>query len=301
MSGDPILPVPLVTPLNGSEDVDGVAVQRVVDHALRGGADAVFALSTTGEFAGLRARARVELVEAVVTAVAGRVPIWAGVGDTSAARVRENVDPLGDLPVDAYVVCAPFYLGGLSQAELERHFLAVADTVPRPVVVYNIPQTTQARLEPATIARLGEHERILAVKDSSEDMSRFQETVRTAGAAGVPVYQGQERLAAVSLLAGAHGLVSGMGNLVPAVLAALHDACRRADLARARELQQWLSALSTAVSSEFWLCGIKACLEILGLAEEHTLGPRAAGVSAGLRDELARLLGSPPAPEGGQS
>lgn len=291
----PILPVPLVTPLKRDGRVDVAALARLVRHVLQRGADALFVLATTGEFAGLPDLERVRAVEAVLEAAAGDAPVWAGVGDTSTVRVRQNLDALDGLDVGAYVVCAPFYLVDLSQTEVTHHFVEVAHHASGPIVAYNIPQITQVTIEPATIAALAEQRYIVAVKDSSLDFIRFQQLLTlTEGMAHFATYHGQERLAAAALLAGAHGIVSGMSNLVPQVLVALHTACRNGALPRARELQRWLSDLSEAISSDHWLRGVKAALELQGIGQLHTLAPRSSALADADRDRVARVLASSP-------
>ena len=178
------------------------------------------------------------------------------------------------IDVDTFVVCAPFYLAQLTQAELERHVHAAAERAAQPIMLYNIPQTTHFTIAPDTVARLASAKAIRGVKDSSGDFVAFQRLVALgAGDGDFAVYQGQEQLAAVSLLMGAHGLVSGMGNLVPALLVDLHAACARGDVMGARALQRTLTRLSEAVSRDFWLRGVKTALELLGIGSARPLEP----------------------------
>lgn len=295
MSALPILPVPLATPLTGAERVDEVALGRLVDHVVCRGADGLLVLGTTGEFAGLPDCERVRAVEAVVAAAAGRVPVWAGVGDASTARAAANMRALAGLDVDAYVVCAPYYMGSLSQLELERHFARLAEWTLRPLLVYNIPQTTGVTIEPETIARLAAYEEIIGAKDSAADFARCQSLLHlTAERPDFTVYTGQERLAAASLLAGAHGVVSGLANLVPEVFLELHAACRDERLDRAGSLQRWLTQLSDAISDDWWLRGIKHALDMQGVAQPRVLWPWVSDLAPVHREGIERLLDSTP-------
>jgi dihydrodipicolinate synthase/N-acetylneuraminate lyase len=295
MSARPLIPTPLVTPLTRDERVETNQLRALVDHVLDGGVDALFVLATTGEFAGLRAQDRIHAAETVVEAAEGRVPVWAGVGDTSTARVLANMDALAGLGIDAYVVSAPFYMSNLSQNDLEDHFVAVAERSGEQIVIYNIPQNTHVTIEPETAARLAAHELIIGAKDSSADFVRHQRLISlTAESPGFVVYTGQERLAAASLLLGAHGLVTGMANVVPEVVQALHAACAERDIDRARNLQRWLADLSDAISEDFWLRGIKAALGHLGICDRYTVGPWSADLAPERVDSIVSVLEANP-------
>jgi dihydrodipicolinate synthase/N-acetylneuraminate lyase len=274
MADLPGVVVPLLTPLTDNDMVDESSLRLLVNYVIGRGAEGLFALSTTGEFVGLRDQDKVKLVEVVLDANQDRLPVWVGIGDTSTSRVLDNLSRLSLPGVSGFVVTTPFYYTNLSQSELFDHFQTIADASELPVLLYNVPQNTHVHLESSTIVELSQHPNIAGIKDSTGDVSFIQELVVLIGRESTfRIYEGQERVATACLLAGAYGLVSGLANLIPDKLVALRRACLARDLVRANELQQYISDLSRKVSQEYWLTGIKAVAAGLGLGSSRPLKP----------------------------
>jgi 4-hydroxy-tetrahydrodipicolinate synthase len=289
----PGIVVPLLTPLTDDDMTDESSLSLLVNYVIERGVEGLFALSTTGEFVGLREQTKVRQVEVVLDANQGRLPVWVGVGDTSTSRVLDNIARLSLPGVSAFVVTTPFYYTELSQSELVSHFSSIADASEIPVLLYNIPQNTHVVLRPPTIVELGQHSNIAGIKDSTGDVSLIQELASTMGSESTfRIYQGQERVASACFLSGAYGLVSGLANLIPDKLVALRQACFDQDLIRANELQAYISDLSRKISREYWLTGIKALAEGLGLGSSRPLRPWRAASEAqrlALRDVIREL------------
>jgi len=263
--------VPLATPLTDEERVDGPALDGLIDHLLPD-VDGVFVLGSSGEFALLDDRTRAELVDRTVERIDGRRPVYVGVGDTGTRRAIANARWAGRSGVEAVVVCGPFYYPITDQAALLGHFQAVADASERPVLLYNIPQNTISALAPDTVAALAAHPNITGIKDSSGDLFLFQRFL-TARSATFSVLQGREQLAAVSLWAGADGVVSALANFAPARLQALWAAIEAGNRSRALELQAEITRLAGVFDEAGWLSVLKTVLAELGHGSGRTAAP----------------------------
>ena len=156
----------LVTPFHDDESLNLDQMRAHADRAVRAGAHGVFCLGTNGEFFQQTQDERVAVLEAVVDATAGRVPVYGGagaVGTAETVRIAQRMQAAG---ADVLSVITP-YFAAASQDELYRHFAVVADSVDIPVLIYNIPARTGNTITPATVARLAQIDNIAGVKDSS--------------------------------------------------------------------------------------------------------------------------------------
>src|SRR5262249_46022681 len=136
---------PMCTPLTDDGEVDLPSVSTLVEHLLAGGVHGIFALGSTGEFAALTNRQRQTLLVAVVAAVRGRVPVLAGIMDTSTGRCVEHVLAAREAGADA-VVLAPTYYFRPSQTEIVELFRAVKTVVELPLLAYDVPTAVNVKL-----------------------------------------------------------------------------------------------------------------------------------------------------------
>jgi 4-hydroxy-tetrahydrodipicolinate synthase len=264
---------PLLTPLLSDDSIDRQGVQRLVEHILAGGGSGVFALGSSGEGPFLSLAQRRTLVQTAAEALHGRGLLLVGISETSVRRVHEVMAAL-DLPgVDAFVLTLPFY-GQFSQPNIQRDFFkAVADESARPLLLYNIPQAVHAVVEPETVAELSRHPRIVGMKDSFGDVERFQRLVWLSRETDLAVLQGAESVAGLSMLAGADGLVCGLGNLVPAWFTAIIEAARANQPEQIQEIQQRIVALGRLHTYNHWLSCLKTAASLLGLCEPIVSAP----------------------------
>ena len=164
---------PMITPLKGNDELDREGAVRLTEHILAGGVHALFLLGTTGEAQSLTYRLRYEFVELVCKQVAGRVPVLVGVTDTSldeSVKLAAHAAACGAVGV---VAAAPYYFAP-SQQELIEYYTALADALPLPLYLYNMPSHVKVFLEPATVKTLADHPNIVGLKDSSANMTYFQ-------------------------------------------------------------------------------------------------------------------------------
>jgi len=266
--------VPLATPLHADESVDDASLRRLVQHVLRGGVNGVFVMGSTGEFAAVTDSERRRAVEIVVDEVKGKVPVLAGVGDSSTRRALLRVDEAQGLGVDALVAIMPYYHTVNTMEEAKAHFEAIAKAASLPVLMYNIPQRIGVSLTIDVVTDLREVGQIVGIKDSSEDFNRFQAMIRM-GSAAFRVFQGSELAGAASLLMGAHGCVPGMANLAPRLWVAIYEAGHEGNVERVRELNRAASELNRIYSFEGSspIGGLKAALEMIGICQPYPARP----------------------------
>ncbi|MDO8120961.1 4-hydroxy-tetrahydrodipicolinate synthase [Isoptericola sp. b490] len=221
----------MVTPMSpdGSVDVDaGVALARhLVDH----GSDGLVLNGTTGEAPTTHAPEKADLVSAVVEAVGDRAHVLAGAGSNDTAHAVRMAEQAAEAGAHGLLVVTPYY-SRPSQAGVYAHTAAVADATDLPVMLYDVPGRTVVRYAPATLDRLAEHPRVVAVKDATGDT---QAALRAAARTGLAWYSGDDGLLLPFLAVGAVGVVSMAAHLVGDQLAAVirawdagdHDAARR--------------------------------------------------------------------------
>ncbi|MET0682045.1 MAG: dihydrodipicolinate synthase family protein [Casimicrobiaceae bacterium] len=265
--------VPLLTPLDADEHIDMASLRRMVDFLIAGNVDAIFVLGSIGEGPALRPAERRKLALETVRAVAGRCAVIAGAIEPSTARIIDEIDNLSGVGLDGFVATTPFYYSGYSDADLVAHFRAIAARAPAPLIAYNIPQNTKIALRSAVVRALAGIPNIAGLKDSSGDWTEFQATLLDRSRPrDFVVLQGMQQLSAVSMLAGADGLVPGMANVHPALLVDLCTAARAGRIADAMHHQATLDRL-LAVRGRATQHANKLMASRRGLMQDHVTHP----------------------------
>ena len=260
-----ILP-PVTTPFTERGDVDYAALAANIARYNETGLRGYVPLGSNGEAVHVAADERRQVIETVKRAAASEHTIVAGVNELSTRAAIEASRAAADCGADAVLVITPyFYKGSMTQERLFLHFSEVADHSPVPVLIYNVPQNTGVVIESATIAALGAHQNIIGVKDSAGNMGTISETIRLVPE-GVAVMVGNGGIVYPSLTMGATGAILGVACAAPRACVELYDASKSGDHARARELQNRIAPLSHIVTAGLSVPGLKAAMEILGLA-----------------------------------
>jgi dihydrodipicolinate synthase/N-acetylneuraminate lyase len=262
---------PLATPLKDDETLDQVALERLLDHILPD-IDGVLALGSSAEYALLRPEVAERVVQVTIEHVAGRVPVYVGVGDTGTARALDNLRRFTRPGVACVVATSSFYYPVADQAALQKHFLTLAEAATVPLVLYNIPQNTASNLAPESVTKLAAHPNVIAMKDSGGDMFQFQEFL-SAVPPEFAVLQGREQLAAASLWLGSAGLVSALANLAPKLVQALHVAVVDGDRDRARATQREVTRVAQLFDQGYWLSALKVALAQQGFGSGRIARP----------------------------
>lgn len=254
---------PMVTPVTPDGGLDEPLLRALIE-ALVPDLDGLFVLGSSGELTWLADDVALAVAGAAVDQVAGRIPVYVGVGDTSLRRTLARAERVADVGADYLVVAAPFYYEVPSEVRMVEYFETIAGAASAPIVLYNIPQNTHVRLRPSTVGILAENPAIVGIKDSAGDWFAFEQFL-ALGSDGFRVLQGRERLAAISLWSGADGVISGMANFAPRLLrelaAAVDGERPRAEILA---LQATVSDLARVFDQADWLAGLKCTLDVLG-------------------------------------
>ena len=261
----------IVTPMKSDLSVDYEALGRFIDFQIEQGINAIVAVGTTGESATLEPAEQKEVIRFTVERVAKRVPVIAGVGTNNTLHVLENVKNACEVGADALLVVTPYY-NKATQNGLIAHFTAVADLSTVPVILYNVPGRTGCNIQPKTVAKLAEHEKIVAIKEATGNMAQMVEIMALWGDK-IDVYSGEDALTVPMMAMGAAGTISVLSNVVPKEAVAMTDACKAGDYAAAAALQCKLLPLVNALFSEVNPIPAKAAVAAMGFGEENLRMP----------------------------
>lgn len=285
---------PLVTPLTLAGDLDVASFERLIESQISAGVDGLFVLGSSGEVGFLTDSVRGQVLTESVRIAAGRVPVLSGVNDMSTARVIDQIRIAEAAGVAAIVATVPFYVRP-SQAEIERHFRALAAATDLPLFAYDVPVRVHVKLDPLFLVQLGTEGVLAGVKDSSGDNVSFRRLVAANRAAGSPLvlFTGHEVVVDGALLAGADGVVPGLGNVDPAAYVALVAAARAGEWDEAARIQNRIAELfeivfqASGVSGEAaGLGAFKTALQALGVIDNNNM---ANGVDSLDADTVARI------------
>jgi 4-hydroxy-2-oxoglutarate aldolase len=280
---------PLTTPFTGDGSLDLGALKANVARYNETGLAGYVALGSNGEAVHLSSGERGQVIQAIAQSAAGDHTIIAGVNALSTRAAIEATREAAGSGAEAALVITPyFYKSSMSGPVLTRFYTEVADQSPVPVLIYNVPQNTGVVIEPAAIAALAEHQNIVGVKDSSGNMAAISETIRRTPSS-FAVMTGNGGILYPSLVMGARGAVLGVACTAARACVELYEAVKANDHARARELQNRLAPLSHAVTAQFGVAGLKAAMDMTGLAGAATRAPLTR-ISDADRDKIRTIL-----------
>ena len=236
----------LITPFrNGKVDED--AFRRLIDWQIENGSSALVPCGTTGEASTISNAEHHRVVEICVEQAAGRVPIIAGCGSNDTRNALLHMQFSQKAGAAAALCVAPYY-NRPSQRGLIAHFSHLAQNCDLPIVLYNVPARTVTDIAPETVCELAQQfpERIVAIKDASEDLSRVADHRMGIGHSFCQL-SGNDELALPFNAAGGAGCISVTANVAPKLCAEFQKACAENDLVRARELNDRLYPLHYAM------------------------------------------------------
>jgi 4-hydroxy-tetrahydrodipicolinate synthase len=271
---------PMLTPLTESRQVDVEALNRLVNHLVENGVSGIFVLGTSGEGPWLSEAHCRTVVHGTVRAVRERVPVLVGLLQPSTPRVLDMLNWVQTSGADAVVVTTPFYYEA-DAATQEAHIRAVVRASALPVLLYNIPSKTHNSLQLEVIENVLDEPNLIALKDSSADFGFFLEALRICRPRpDFRVLQGSERQSLDALRHHAHGIVSGLSNLIPDVFVKLLGFSESGQAVQAEALQAQISALWELHTQAYWLSALKNAAFALGLCHWTTVGHQAVDASA---------------------
>ncbi|MCP1674066.1 4-hydroxy-tetrahydrodipicolinate synthase [Natronocella acetinitrilica] len=283
--------VAMVTPMfeDGAIDEEGLA--RLVEFHVDNGTDAIVAVGTTGESATLDYDEHCHVMRKVVEMACGRIPVIGGTGANSTWEAIKLTRCAMEGGCDAALLVVPYY-NKPTQEGLYQHYKAVADAVPIPQILYNVPGRTACDMLPETVERLADIPNIVAIKETVS-VQRAREIIERCGDR-LDVYSGEDGVSREILLAGGKGVISVTANVAPQQM---HDMCQAAisgDRETAEAIDARLAALHKALFvesnpipvkwavSQLGLIGPSIRLPLTPLSEQHHETVRQAMLLAGV-------------------
>ena len=258
--------LPITTPFTTDEEIDSKGLQANLRFWNATGIAGYVVLGSTGERVNLDERECREVIETARAEVPRELSFIVGAGQESRRGTINESKRAAAAGADAVLVITPhFYRAAITQTALVEHYLAVADSSPVPVLLYSMPDLTGVRIEPETAAQLSQHPNIVGIKDSSAEVAKLRETIQlTPG--DFAVLTGNGTILAEALGAGARGGILAVACVATAICVAIFRAVESGDSDRAATLQLGLTPLAKAVTTRFGIGGLKAALEMKGLA-----------------------------------
>ena len=255
--------VALVTPMHADGALDFDALRRLIDWHVAEGTDAIVAVGTTGESATLDVKEHLEVVRRTVEYVNSRVPVIAGTGANSTREAIELSKQAVEVGADGCLLVTPYY-NKPTQEGLYRHYMAIAEAVPAPHILYNVPGRTACDMLPATVERLADVPNIVGIKEASGSLERTRELIaRVAGR--IDVYSGDDDLGREVILQGGKGVISVTANIVPRAMHLMCAAALAGDAARAEQIDHALRGLHKNLFIESNPIPAKWALHAMGL------------------------------------
>ena len=254
--------VALVTPMTASGAVDWAALDSLVDWHLECGTHGIVPVGTTGESATLTHAEHKQVVRAVVRRVDGAAPVVAGVGANATAEAIELTKAAEGDGADFGLSVTPYY-NKPTQEGLYRHYCAIAEAAPLPLVLYNVPPRTACDMQAATVARLAALDSVVAIKEACGDAGRVAE-IKSLAPEDFVVLSGEDAQTLTMFGYGAVGAISVTANVLPAAMAAFCEAWLDGDRARARELDADLQPIHEVLFTETSPIPTKWALSAMG-------------------------------------
>ena len=277
----------LVTPFRGGK-VDKEAFAQLVERQISAGTHALVPCGTTGESATLSHEEHRAVVELCVEVARGRVPIIAGAGSNSTDEAIGLAEHAKKVGADAALTVCPYY-NRPGQEGLKRHFLAIANAVEMPLILYNVPGRTVADLEPETLGAVSDHPNILGIKDASGDLGRVAWQRDLCGD-DFYLLSGDDPSAVGFMAMGGNGCISVTANVAPVQNAAMQEAAMKGDFAEACRINQTLQRLHRALFLEPSPAPTKFAMAELGLIQPDVRSPIVEVLSEETKTEIRKAM-----------
>jgi 4-hydroxy-tetrahydrodipicolinate synthase len=277
---------PVCTPFTADYEVDEKSLRKLINHLIDGGVHGLFVLGSTSEVAYLTDKRRADVIRIAIDETKGRVPVVAGAIDMTTFRVNDHVRAAVEAGIDGIVLTAPFYVRTHPE-EIALHFRLVKEACGDvPLYAYDIPVAANGvKLETSTVLKLAKEGVIQGLKDSSGNDAGIRAVVLGAQKLGLKefvVLTGSELTVDSALMAGAHGVVPGIGNIDPAGYVRIFDHVAAGDYQAARAEQERLTEMFGLVDvgapsrmgrGSSALGAFKASLKLLGIIEDGRTAP----------------------------
>ena len=260
----------LITPTN-ENGVDYDKLRRLIDWQIDEGINALVICGTTGESSTLTDSEHKKVIAYAAECINGRVPCIAGTGSNETAYALELSRFACSAGCDAVLVVTPYY-NKATQNGLVKLYNTIADASEKPVIVYNVPSRTGVSIEPATYAKLADHENIRAIKEANSNISKIVETASLVGDK-LDIYSGNDDQIVPIMSMGGLGIISVLSNIMPKQTVELCDKFFAGDVAGAAKMQCDFMALIKALFCEVNPIPVKSAMAAMGWCEDFVRLP----------------------------
>jgi 4-hydroxy-tetrahydrodipicolinate synthase len=253
--------VAIVTPFKNGQ-VDEKALRELIEFQIANGTDGIVPCGTTGESPTLTHEEHDRVIEITVDAVKKRVPVIAGTGSNSTAEALRLTKHAYEAGADGALIVCPYY-NKPTQEGLYQHYKLIAESVPIPIVPYNIPGRTGINLSPEMVAKLAKIKNIVGIKEASGSIKQMSDVINLCDD-DFDVLSGDDLFTLPLMAMGGKGIISVISNVAPADMAALVDAFTAKNLEKAKALHHKMSPLIDALFIEVNPVPVKAALYLMG-------------------------------------
>lgn len=260
------LGIALITPFTLNGEIDYKALKRLIEYQLTNGADFLCILATTGEAPCLSKQEKDEMTVFIKELVGGRVPILKYCGGNNTAAVVEEIKTTDWSGIDGILSICPYY-NKPSQEGLYRHFKAIAEASPLPVVLYNVPGRTGVNMKAETTVRLAkDFPNIVAIKEASGSLEQIDEIIKNKPD-NFDVISGDDALTFSMVASGAAGVISVIGNALPKEFSRMIRLEFNGEYEPARKIHHMFTELYSLLFIDGNPAGCKALLNDMGMIE----------------------------------
>lgn len=280
--------VALVTPFKNGQ-IDWESLERIIEHVIAGGVEFLVSLGTTGESSTTSDEEHRKILDFSIKINRGRLPFVAGVfGGNNTAAMVEKIRQFNFEGIDALLSSNPAY-NKPGQEGIFRHYMALAEASPKPIIIYNVPSRTSSNMSAETTLRLAHaSDKFIAVKEASDDIYQIMKIIK-----GRPkdfmVLSGDDFITLPLIGAGGDGVVSVIANTTPRPFTDMVRAALRHDLPSAQRLNLQLLELYKLLFTEGNPVGVKAAMELQGLCSREVRLPLVPMTEAGVHALMAEL------------
>jgi 4-hydroxy-tetrahydrodipicolinate synthase len=258
----------IVTPFKKNGKIDDGALERLIQHQVKGGVDGIVPVGTTGESPTLDYEEHIHVIKRSIEIAGGRIKVLAGTGGNSTSEAIYLTKMAKKAGADGSLQVAPYY-NKPTQEGLFRHFQAIAEATDLPLVLYSVPGRCGIEIAVDTVKRLAETTAtVVGIKEAGGSADRVSQ-LRAALGDGFTILSGDDSLTLPFMSVGAHGVVSVASNVIPREVSQMVSAFARGRLEAARKLHARFYPLFKDLFIETNPVPVKAALALLGLCVEE--------------------------------
>jgi dihydrodipicolinate synthase/N-acetylneuraminate lyase len=268
---------PVVTPLVNCNTLDVKGLEKLIEHLISGGVHGLFILGTTGEATSLTYELRKELIRYTMEIVNHRLPVLAGITDTSISGSLEIAEYSAIQGVDCLVIAPPYYVP-IAQEEMREYLESMVPKLPLPFMMYDMPSCTKMHMSLETVRRSKELGAI-GIKDSSGDMSYLYSLINEfRDSPEFSIIAGTELFLPETIIYGGHGAVAGGANLYPKLFVDLYNASVEKDLEKIEKLREMVIMIDSTIYNvgkhkSRIIKGIKCALSVMDICNDYVALP----------------------------